>query len=302
MESWLETALELSARDGVDPNFMATYLSVIQPREKALAEKRTALTDSLAVKRLRIGFDVEDACYNLISLQRQLQVQEALLHSLQLKLEIEQRRLEQGLTSELATQAFELRVKESQLGLEKSRAAVQYATMRLNALLNRPVAQPLALQDILEYEPQQICLDESLSKALEPKYGELKNASLAYSDALENFKTEVTWGFAYGASTVHPEIAAMRLRQAEQASELSVRSKVNDVLNAEQAVILAQEALTFEQQKLSIEERKFDLGLTTQLLVADQANITATKEADVIQKIYQYKRAVLVLQLAEQGL
>jgi len=289
---WFQTA---------DPASISSLVSIFGPRLKALYDKRGPLVENIEVKRLKVAYEAEDALYSYLTAKKQYEVQSALAKSITSRFNVEQGRLQQGLTSELTLATLALRVDEATLGLEKGANTVESTLMRLNSLLNRTLTEKIEVSNDVSYEPVEVSLDTSLAKALNPSYGELKKASLLYSTLLQSHNGGVEWGYP-SEQGFELRVAGIRVQQAQQAVELSIRTKVNDVLYAEQAVSVAQKAHSLEQRKLTVEEKRLTYGLTTHLAVVDQANLVATKELDLQQKIYQYRRAVLILRLAEQGL
>jgi len=283
-----------------------------------LEKTRDSLLESLDISLARLPQTIEESYYNVVSMHRQLDVQQRNVDNLQRRYDMELIRLQQGNATELAVESMRISVESSLMSLDKYTQSVVSAEMSFNVLLGRPIDTPVNLVWVYEYSPELLSIEETLSKALNPQYGTLRRVLDTHSDASElfselklkynNFYHPMFQDYRYAdlpevqKAKIDLQTAELNLTQTLCSTEIAVRNKFNDVIAAEKAVAIAQQELELERRKLIVEEKKYDVGLSAQSAVIDQVNKVTTKEIDLVAKMYAYKKALLTLHFAEIGL
>lgn len=300
--------------------------SIFGQQALALEALLKAQKENLESSLGRLEQTVEDAFNGVIALHRQIESQEENLRRIEQRHAAEHILVSHGLSTTAAVEVIALAIEKSRFGLDNLFHNLKVAYMNFNVLLARPVNTVLhipvdnseqAVED-LEFSPEDIDWNESLTRALTPKYGSLKNALDALSDAEKVYNDlAIQYNYFYFPKfndyryAKYPEVrqakhtlelAKLNLEQAYGDMEISLRSTFRNVVSAARVVEITQQELDIERKNLLYAEKKHEVGLATQSAVIDQLNKVTACEIDLADKIYAYKRALLALRQAELGL
>jgi len=296
------------------------------PQGKALEKSLKVLQENLESSRSRMEQTVEDMFNVIISICRQIEAQEDNIRRVEERYAAEQILVRYGLSTTTSLDVIALAIEKSRHALDNLIFSREVAYMNLNALLARPVntAFSIPLEDPeqavrdLDFSPEDIDWEESLSRALKPKHGSLKHAIDTMNDAQDVYDDlAVKYNYFY-----HPvyrdyryanlpevrqakhtlDIAVTNFEQALSEMQIRLRGTFQAVNNAARLVEITRQELEMERMNLLYAEKKYEVGLATQATVIDQLNKVTSCEIDLADKIFAYKRAILALRQAEQGL
>jgi TolC family type I secretion outer membrane protein len=164
--------------------------------------------DDLEAVRNELIFRVKEAYYSILVAQKYADVAEQSVGLLDAHLRDVQRFLETGLVARVDLLRTEVQKADAEQQLNSAQNAVDLAKSAFNNLLDRSLDQPVQVEDVLQYVPRVISLEQGTQTALEqrPEIGALeaavdmarRNVNIARSGYLPTLAAQGTYDWQKG--------------------------------------------------------------------------------------------------------
>lgn len=163
-----------------------------------------ATQEALEQTRDQIVFNAKQAYFTLLLSQRLVRVNQQALERAELNLRSARGFFEVGTRPKSDVTRAEVDVANAQVNLIRANNAVQLGRVSLNASMGLSPEQPIAIQDILTYEPMPVTATELAGEALRNRHevrqagAQVKNAEANARAAFRQFFPNVTANGSYG--------------------------------------------------------------------------------------------------------
>ncbi|PKM82444.1 MAG: hypothetical protein CVU89_05415 [Firmicutes bacterium HGW-Firmicutes-14] len=281
--------------DEVGVEYVNTYeaglLKWVSPKAKEVAYVLAKKNREIAENILKLN--VENAYYNVLKAEKDLQIKNAGLKYLQDQLKIAQTSYKVGTMSKLDVTTIEAGVAGYQAYVTSAENTYRTAVMELNRLTGLELDIPLKLTTSFSVEKTggSVDLDDTIKEALEDDISILsvkKNAELAqvqYETAEKFYVRGVT---VYDTAQIDAKIAEASVRKQEQVTTLIIKQSYLTLFTLEKMIDYQEKEVEKARENARIYALKYGAGLATSLDVK-KANIDLEEaEQNLSETIYNY--------------
>lgn len=245
----------------------------------------------------KVKYNVEKAYFDLLQVEKELQIAEENLALAQKQYDHGKLRLDVGMISQQQLLGLEFNLSQAMSGHESARMYYGLQKMSFRNTLGMPFDKEFVLTDTIEVrEYEEIDLEASIESALEE--------NLAVRMAKENY--ELTELMLEAVAVKYPDITyryrtqAAEVAKAEQSYvqtkngiEMQVRASVVGLHTAEKQIATFEKAVFQASEGVRIAELSFELGQNTATEVA-QANLNLMNaKKNLAQQIHAFNMALL---------
>jgi len=258
---------------------------------------RDVATWNLEMKENEVKYNVEKAYFDLLQIERELEIAVENLELAQKQYDYGKLRLDVGMISQQQLLGLEYSLSQAQSGYESAKMYYGLQRMSFRNTLGMDFTREFELTDELEVkEYEEIVLEDSIEMALESN----GSAKIAKENAeLLQLNLDAT-SARYPENTYNYRELAAELAKAEQGYiqakngvEMQVRSAVVNLTTAEKQIATFEKAVEQASEGVRISELSFELGQNTATEVA-QANLNLMNaKKNLAQQIHAYNMALL---------
>lgn len=244
-----------------------------------------------------IKYNVEKAYFDLLQVEKELEIAKENLALSQKQYDHGKLRYELGMISKQQLLGLEMGLSQAQVGLDSARVYYDLQTMSFQNTLGLPFDKAVELTDSIVYkEHEPVDLDKAIKQALGNNVN-IKAAEENFEiskltlDAVKVKYPDIT--YRYREQEAEVAKAEKNFETAKSGVEMSVRSSVLNMISAEQQIAIYEKTIEQAQEALKIAEVSFDLGKNTSTDV-NQANISLMNaKKDLSKQIHAYNLALL---------
>ncbi|WP_069650539.1 TolC family protein [Caloranaerobacter ferrireducens] len=246
-----------------------------------------------------IKYNVMSNYYNILYLNRSVEILKDNINQIENQLKIVNARLETGNATELEKLQTEISLKDAKLQLKELENNQKIAIMTLNKLLGLPLEQPLELEDELSYEElKEIDLEEAIQNSLNNRLEMYIASQEKYFAQKEYNLGEKFYVSSRGDDRREEEKLYHKLQKAEnqlKETELNIRinmtSEYLNLLNLVEKIKVKKENVELAKDNLNQASLKYEIGMGTNLEVLNSSTLYKQALLDYYKAIYDFNLA-----------
>ena len=252
---------------------------------------------NLEMKENQIEYNVEKAYFDLLQMEKELNIALENLNLSKKQYEMGKKRLDVGVISEQQLLGLEMGLLQAQNVFDSTKMYLELQLMSFQNTLGLPFNQDVSLTDTIDYKKYEpINIGISIEKGLKNNTG-IKTAKESYEISELTLKAvsgrfpENT--YKYREQAVEVAKAAKNLETAKNGVEMSIRSAYLNLLTAEKQIITYEKTVEQAQKAVLVAELSFELGQNTATEVT-QANISLMNaKSNLNKQIHAFNMALL---------
>ena len=275
-----------------------TYLAEkVYPLAMGMAE--TLAEKALEFRGNVLRFQAENAYYDVLKAQRQVENASDALARAQEQLRLVKVGLEAGVNAQVDVLGAEILVTSAGVELNHAKNELKTSKMQFNRLAGLDLEHQVKLISEFAYQPVEFDLEEIMQRA--------KEKDLTYIQLNENLKVQqetLDLAGSYYGSNVNVykdakrdyDIADLRLANADQDLELKIKNSHFMALTAEEAYQLMEKIVEQAEENYRLTKLRYEVGMATLLDLEKAGDNLNASRADSLAALFNYNSAVTMLQ------
>lgn len=244
-----------------------------------------------------IKYSVEDIYYKVLEAKGYVDVMNQSYEIAKKNYEIVDKRVKLGMATKNDLLTAEYQLSDTEAKLRSAQNAYEIAVMNFNKIMGLPLTTKINLTSSFTYEPLgDINLDDKINNALKNRFDlfqakEDQRIKQLEFDITKRYYTENT--YVYQKALYNLEQSNIKVKDAEQNVELSVRTAYLNLKNAEANYTAMSKNLDRAKENLRLTQLRYDAGLASVIELMNAQNLLMQAENQYVKSLYDFNLSKL---------